>query len=145
MLELLYTSLVILVFSIVLIFLISNFKVINLFLYFCQLVFAIALFSKKLYKKHVLIDDLTTHFHNKTFTAITGLEPKYENGVFKYLTMKFEKNISYSSMNDSDYSNECLYNYFISDTICPITDIIIENGKNEKYKNYTEIKINDNK
>ena len=61
--------------------------------------------------------------------------------------MNFEKNISYSSLNDSDYSNECLYNYFISDIKCPITDIIIENGENENYKNknYSEIKINDNK
>jgi len=55
--------------------------------------------------------------------------------------VNFEKNISYSSLNDSDYSNECLYNYFISDTKCPITDIIIEKGKNNKYKNYIEIKI----
>ena len=59
--------------------------------------------------------------------------------------MKFEKDLSYSSINDSDYSNECLYNYFIYDKICPITDIIIEYGKNEKYNNYTEIKINNNK
>ena len=61
--------------------------------------------------------------------------------------MKFEKSISYSNINDLDYTNGCLYNNIISDTICPITDIIIENGKNEKYKNknYTEIKINDNK
>ena len=42
--------------------------------------------------------------------------------------MKFEKNISYSSRNDSDYSNEWVYNYFIfiSDTICPITDILLK-------------------
>ena len=59
--------------------------------------------------------------------------------------MDFEKNSNYSSMNDSNYSNECLYNYFISYSTCPITDIIIENGKNDKYKNYTEIKINNNK
>jgi len=95
----------------------------------------------------LLIDGLITHTHNKTFNAITDLEPKYENDVFKNLTVIFEKNISYSNINDSDYSNECLYNYFISDTKCPITDIIIENGKNEKYKNknYNEIKINNNK
>ena len=62
--------------------------------------------------------------------------------------MKFEKNahkigylgdnpISYSYINDSNFSNEYLYNYFISDTKYPITDIIIENGKNKKNKNYT--------
>ena len=146
MLELLITTLTILVFLIVFIYLFATFKLINLILYLCQLAFAIVLLSKKLYKKHLLlIDDLITHAHNKTFNAIVDLEPKYENGVFKYLTVNFEKNISFSIINDSDYSNQCLYNYFISDTICPITDIIIENGKNEKYKNYTEIKINDNK
>ena len=118
MLELLYTTLVILVFLIGFIYLFATFKVINIFLYLCQLALAITLFSKTLYKKHVLlIDDLMAHVHNKTFNAITDLEPKYENGVFKYLTVNFEKNISYSSINDSDYSNECLYNYFISSII----------------------------
>ena len=115
MLELLYTTLVILVFLIGFIYLFATFKVINIFLYLCQLAFAIALYYIRLYKNHVLLkDDLTPHIHNKTFNAITDLEPKYENGVFKCLTVNFEKNISYSSLNYSDYSNECLYNYFIS-------------------------------
>ena len=133
MLELLITTLLILVFLIVFIYLFASFKLINLILYLCQLAFAIILLCLKLYKNHVLLtDDLIIHIHNKTFNAITDLEPKYENGSFKYLTVKFERNISYSSINDSDYSNECLYNYFISDTKCPITDIIIENGENNK-------------
>jgi len=146
MLELFLTTLVIFVFLIGFIYLFASSKVINVFLYLCQLVFAIILFCLKLYKKHVLlIDDLITHIRNKTFNAITDLEPIYENDVFKNLTVNFEKNISYSSLNDSDYSNECLYIYFISDTKYPITDIIIEKGKNGKNNNYIEIKINDNK
>ena len=111
MLELFLTILVNFVFLIGFIYLFATFKVINLFLYLCQRAFAISLFCLKLYIKHVLlINDLIAHAHNKTFNAIKDLEPKYENGVFKYLTVKFEKNISYSSINDSDYSNECLYN-----------------------------------
>ena len=146
MLELFLTTLVTFVFLIGFIYLFATFKIINLFLYLCQLAFAISLFCLKLNKKHVLlIDDLITHIYNKTFNAITDLETKYENDVFKNLTVNFEKNISYSSINNSDYSNECLYNYFISDTKCPITNIIIENEKNDKYNNYIEIKIIDNK
>ena len=146
MLELFFTTLVILIFLIGFIYIFGTFKALNIFLYIFQLIFAIILLSLKLYKKHVLlIDDLIVNAHNKTFNAITYLYPKYENDVFKYLTVDFEKNSNYSSINDSNYSNECLYNYFISYSTCPITDIIIENGKNDKYKNYTEIKINNNK
>ena len=146
MLELLYTTSVILLFLIGFIYLFATFKVINTFLNICQFAFAFILIYKKLYKGHVLLEDnLFTYSHIKNFEAITDLEPKYENGVFKYLTVNYEYNNSYSSINLSEYSNECLYNYFISYSICPITDIIIENEKNEKYKNYTEIKINDNK
>jgi len=101
MLELIYTILVILIFLIGFIYHFATFKIINIFLYICQLVFASILLSKKLYKKHVLlIDDLNTHTHNKSFKAIIDLEPKFKNGVSKYLTMNFERNISYSSIND---------------------------------------------
>ena len=121
MLELFLTSLVIFVLLTGFICFFTNFKVINFFLYIFQLILAITLLSIKLYKKHVLlIGDLITHVHNKTFSAITYLEPKYENGVFKYLTVNYENNNSYSIMKDSEYSNECLYNYFISYSTCPI-------------------------
>ena len=50
----------------------------------------------------------------------------------------------YSIKNISDYSKECINNYFIKDKeICPITEIIIENKKNINLKDYKELKIND--
>ena len=98
MLELFLTSLVIFVLLTGFICFFTNFKVINFFLYIFQLILAITLLSIKLYKKHVLlIGDLITHVHNKTFNSITDLEPKYRNGVFNHLNLKFEKDLSYSS------------------------------------------------
>jgi len=99
----------------------------NIFLYLCQLAFAIILLCLK-YIESIYYYNLNTYAHNKIFSAITDLEPIYEKDGFKYLSVKFEKNISYSSRNDSDYSNEWVYNYFIfiSDTICPITDILLK-------------------
>ena len=43
------------------------------------------------------------------------------------------------------YYYKCSEYFYIDSTICPITDIIIENKKNEEYKNYTELKISENK
>ena len=59
--------------------------------------------------------------------------------------MNFESNLNFSTTKDSDYFNECIENYFISSSECPITDIIIENEKKDNHDNYKEIKINDNK
>ena len=146
MLELLFTTLAILIFLIGFIYLFGTFKVINIFLYFCLIIFAsIFVGIKSLYKRHILWDDSIINIHNKTFNAIIYLESNYENGIFKSLDVIYESNISFSSINSSYYSNECLYNYFISNSECPITDIIIVDEQKDEYKNYTKIKIDDNK
>ena len=147
MLELLFTTLAILVFLIGFIYLFGTFKFINIFLYYCLIIFAsIFVGIKSLYKKHILWNkDLITNTHTITFYAIIDLEPYYENEVFKSLNVIYDSNIIFSSINSFYYSNECLYNYFISNSECPITDIIIEDKQKDKYKNYTEIKIDDNK
>ena len=142
MLELFLTTIVILLFLLGFIYLFGTFKIINVFLYVCQLIFAIVLVSITLYKKHILMDDLITHVHNKTFNAIIDLV-LVENNL--KLQMNFESNLNFSTIKDSVYFNECIENYFISSSECPITDIIIENEKKDNHDNYTEIKINDNK
>ena len=142
MLELFLTTLVILLFLLGFVYLFGTFKIIQIFLYVCQFIFAIALLDITLYKNHILMDDLVTYVHNITFNAINKLDLVYNN---TYLEMKYEPNLSYSTINYSNYSNECLENYFIYNSTCPITDIIIENEKKDEYENYTEIKINDTK
>jgi len=144
MLELFLTTLIILVFLVGFIYLFGTFKIIHIFLYACQLIFAIVLLAKTLYKKHVLMDDLITHVHNKTFSALTSLAI---SGNGEYLQMNSEENSSYSIIKDSDYFNECIENYFISRSECTIKKIIIENEKKDEYKNegYKDLKINDNK
>jgi len=142
MLELFLTTIVILLFLLGFIYLFGTFKIINVFLYVYQFIFAIVLVAKTLYKKHILMDDLITHVHNKTFNAIIDLV-LVENNL--KLQMNFESNLNFSTIKDSVYFNECIENYFISSSECPITDIIIENEKKDNHDNYTEIKINDNK
>ena len=128
MFELILTSLVILLFLLGFIYLLGTFKIINILLYLGQLIFAIIFVAITPYKNHILMNDLVTHVHEKEFNAITWIELKGNNND-KYLNLFFEKNTNYSSIYDLEYSNECLENYFISDTECPITNIIIENEK----------------
>ena len=142
MLELFLTTLVILLSLLGFFYLFGTFKIIQTFLYVCQLIFAIVLVNITLYKKHILMYDLVTYVHNITFNAINKLELVDNN---TYLQMKYEPNLSYSTINYSNYSNECLDNYFISNSTCPITDIIIVNEKKYNLDNYEEIKINDTK
>ena len=126
MLELFLTTLVILLSLLGFFYLFGTFKIIQTFLYVCQLIFAIVLVNITLYKKHILMYDLVNYVHNITFNAINKLELVDNN---TYLQMKYEPNLSYSTINYSNYSNECLDNYFISNSTCPITDIIIVNEK----------------
>ena len=143
MLELFLTTLVILLFLLGFVYLFGTFKIINIFLYVCLITFAIVLLAKTLYKKHILVDLAPdTHVHNKTFSAINKLDLAYNNA---YLQVNYESNLSFSTIQDSSYNNECIENYFISANECPITDIIIVNKKKDNHDNYKEIKINDNK
>ena len=124
MLELFLTTLVILLSLLGFFYLFGTFKIIQTFLYVCQLIFAIVLVNIALYKKNILMYDLVTYVHNITFNAINKLELVDNN---TYLQMKYEPNLSYSTINYSNYSNECLDNYFISNSTCPITDIKLGN------------------
>ena len=141
MLELFLTTLVILLFLLGFIYLFGTFKVINIFLYVCQLIFAIALLAKTLYKKHILMDDLISHVHKIPYNAIKNFKVRGS----EFLETVSDDALSYSTIKDSYYSQECFESYFISSSECPITDIIIEDEKSDKYKDegYLESKIND--
>ena len=101
-----------------------------------QLVLYFILFSNHFYKKHPLWED-------KEYSSIQELPYypiKYINSTLRITKMN---NITYSLEKSEEFSNECLENlFFKSSEDCPITDIIFENIKNENYKEYNEIEIN---
>ena len=146
MIELLYSSLVI--FSIpTAFFFFFNYQIIKLVMLASQLIIWIILCFNVFYKKHHLWNEEEIQYiHSTPFLPIKNLIPKYNNeGIFEYLNYELSDGIF--SINQTDeYSKECLENYFIKNTDeCPLTHIILENGKSYEYKNYTEIKISDEK
>ena len=139
MIELLYTSLVIFGFYFMFYLCSITFHPIKISMYVFQLILCFILFSKHFYKKHPL-------WKGNEYNSIHELPYRpiaYIDSTLKIILMQ---NITYSIEKTEEFSNECLENFFIlSDQDCPITDIIFENKKNENYKDYKEIELNDTK
>ena len=139
MIELLYTSLVIFGFYFIFFFISITFHPIKISMYVFQLILCFILFSNHFYKKHPLWKDNEYNpIHELPYSPITDIDST--------LKVTLMQNITYSIEKTEEFSNECLENFFIrSDQDCPITEIIFENKKNENYKDYIEIELNDTK
>ena len=62
------------------------------------------------------------------------------------ISVEYLKDRRFSLIKTKIYSKECLPNYYIKELYeCPITDLILENNRTNIYKNYTEIKLINNK
>ena len=145
MIELLYTTLVLLIIFIPIFFLFKMFQPIQIIMLVFQLLLCIILLSNNFYKKHSLYDLPKFNFIQDTnFEPIKSLyESYYENGTLKNINFETLSNTKFSLIKTEKFSTKCLENYYIEkDISCPITDIKIEKEKNEKEQNY--IKINDN-
>ena len=137
MLELLYTSLVIFGFYFLFFFCSITFHPMKISMVAFQLILCFILFSKHFYKKHSL-------WKEKEYLAIHELPYYPIQSINSKLEITKMNNITYSLVKSEEFSNECLENlFFQSSEDCPITDIIFENIKNENYKDYNEIEIND--
>ena len=141
MLEILYTSLVIFGFFFVFYLCSPVFKPIKICMFAAQLILCFILFSKNFYKKHSLWKEPDyNNIHEVPYYPIQSIDLNYGGKV--YIEEAYDK--IFSIIKTEEYSNECLENYFIKpNATCPITNIIIESKINEKYENYTRLKIND--
>ena len=141
MLEILYTSLV--VFGVFFGFYICSpvFKPLKLFMCGAQLILCFILFSKKYYKKHSLWKEpVYNNIHEVPYYPIQSIDLNNSGDI----DIKESNDTIFSIIKTEEYSNECLQNFFIKHNVtCPITNIIIENSINEKYENYTRLKIDD--
>ena len=87
--------------------------------------------------------------HEIQFYPIKNLNSTtYWNGTFLGLSYNLLYDKSYRIYKTKEFSKECLENYYINSSHeCPITQIKIGNGKidNLEFKNYTKIKISDDR
>ena len=144
MLELLFTTLAIFIFFMIIFSFLPVFKMIQYVLFTIQLIVLILLFFPY-YDCHILLKGgEPTMINHLSFKPLTNIElnDNSDNTFSKFSYSHISGD--YSLEKTEYYYNECLENYFISSRICPITDIIIEDKKTN-HENYNEIKINDNK
>jgi len=148
MIELLYTSLSILVVPLAFNYLIFNNHIITNFILNFGILFIFFLYYITLHDNS--LDRNKIEYNNifdSPFYPIINITPTYFfNGTFDYLYIETGDKFKYSIIKAEEYSNECLENYFINKTLeCPITDIIVLDRKNNSYNNYKELKISNDK
>ena len=143
MIELLYTTLVLFAFFLPAFFIFPYFKYMKIFMVCFQLILSIILISNNFYKNHSL-------YNYQKVNYIQNIDSYPINSISKIINENnnFE-NISYNTMNDTEFSliktvqfpNQCLEHYYIrKNESCPITDIKLENVKNNEYQNYIKIR-----
>ena len=101
-----------------------------------QFILSCILLSNNFYKK-------TIFWKNKDFTFRHYLPWDIIKNITINKTEHFY-GINYTLEKTDVYEKECLTNFFISDNICPITQIIVENRKIDEYTNYREIQLDNN-
>ena len=147
MLEIILTTVVIFLFFMITCFYICvQFKILQYFLVIFQFIVCFILFSKNFYKKHILWRNEEYTYNKKLpFIPIGDIAAVYRDDhiTFSHFYISEYSNQGFS-LEKTEYNYECLENYFVNSSICPITDIIIEDQQ-VFHENYTEIKINDNK
>ena len=145
MLELFLTTLVIFLFFVFFFICCETFKKMQYFLLLFQFIVCFILLSNNFYKKHFLWEEEEPIIYKVLlFEPLSNIEAHYNSdNTFSYFSFSsMSKN--YSLEKTEYYENECLENYFVNSSTCPITDIIIED-KRSNHENYKEIKISDNK
>ena len=142
MIELLYTFLLLFTFFIILFFILPYFQIVKRIMICTQSIICFIFFGKYFYKNHILWKNNDYAFvHTLKFNPIINFNLENEKIIAETL-----EDYHYSIIYIKDiYYKKCQENFYINSTICPITDIIIENKKKEKYSNYTELKISENK
>ena len=145
MLELFLTTLVIFLFFMIFFYFLSLFKMMQYILFLFQFIVCLILLSNNFYKEHILWkEEEPIMIKNLSFEPLSNIEPIYNSdhtfSKFSYSHISGD----FSLEKTEYYYNECLENYFVSSSICPITDIIIED-KRSNHENYNEIKIDNNK
>ena len=138
-LELLYSTIIIVVICIIPYFLFSSFHYLRIIFYILQfIIFCIITFNSK-YKNHYLWEN--TEFEPiqvLSYPIITDIQMKLYPSKYLYdlnISNSYQK---FSIIKTEVFSKECLLNYYIKENeICPITDIII----NDKVKNYTDYSV----
>ena len=144
MIELLYTFLVL--FGIFFpFFLACAFQVTKIIFIFFQLILSFILLSKNFYRKHDLFNSPRFHYLQSTnFNPIISIcDTYYKNGTFAKIKIVTKSN-EFSLIETEKYKTQCSENYFVeSIESCPITDIKLQNEKNNLYENYIEINNNE--
>ena len=158
MIELLYSMIIILGFHTLLFFIlyftVKTKKIMNKIIksiIFLELIgFKIVIFLFALhpnYEKHLLWKKSNNNnniFRMIPFCPIRDLYAISKDGRFLELTFELLYDQSYSLIKTTEYSIECLENYYIlSSYSCPITNIIIEKKKTINHEGYKKLKIND--
>ena len=141
MLELLYTFLSLFVFFSLLFFLLPSFQIVKQIIIIGQIIICSIFLSNNFYKKHILWKNNDNAFvHTLNFSPIIDFYLSNNTVIVENL-----KDYNYSIISTKNYYFKCRDNFYINSNICPITHIIIENKKSEKYNNYIELKISENK
>jgi len=135
MIELVYTTLTIFGFFLIIFFLFPEFQQMKTVLIFFQLIISIILLSNNFYKRHNLYEmEKYNNIQNLNFEPIISLnETYYDNGTFKDIIYATSPYTEYSFVKTEKFSVKCLDNYFIeSNYICPITDIQLKKEKRKE-------------
>ena len=146
MIELIYTTLTIFGFFLIIFFLFPEFQQMKVVMIFFQLIISIILLSNNFYKRHNLYEmEKYNNIQNLNFEPIISLnETYYDNGSFKDIIYETSANTEFSFIKTEKFSTKCLDNYYIqSNYICPITDIQLKKEKNNEYEKYIEINGNE--
>jgi len=146
MIELFYTTIVLFAFFFPFFLLCNKFKYVNVMIIFSQLTISFILLSKNFYKKHSLYQiPKFQSIQQLNFYPIKSLyKTYYGNGEFNDIYFDTIKTNKFSLIKSDKYSKQCLEHYFIqSNEVCPITEVVFEKTKSNKYQNC--IQISDNK
>ena len=114
-----------------------NFILIFFYVIVFQFIISCILLSKNFFKE-------TIFWKKNNFQIIHSLQAEIIKNI-SINKIEYFSNLSYTLEGSDLLSKECLTNFFISDIdICPITEIIVENKKSNKYINHTEIILDNN-
>ena len=145
MIELLFTTLVLLSCFLFLLFFLDKFIMIKIIMIISQLILCIILLTNNFYKKHYLWNGIKYQYiHELSFNPVYEIYPINNSiGFFDHFNSKTLKDRTFSLIGTELYSKKCLNNYYINSELeCPITQIYLEYEKSYKYYSFHELIIN---
>ena len=112
-----------------------------IFLHVFHIIVLSILLSENFYKDTIIWKNGDYQYiHSLNINPVKNIKINEENDIISEDFI----NLKYTLKKTNIFNKECLKGFFIKEDDCPITDIVSYTEQRNDYKNYTEIKINNN-